>query len=401
MVARGEDSNAARGGRTDDGRRSPATRKRAEEAAREASRYARTLLEASLDPLVTISPEGKITDVNSATELVTGVPRTELVGTDFADYFTEPERARDGYRQVLAEGLVRDYPLTIRHVSGQTTDVLYNATVYRNQRGEIQGVFAAARDITARKRAEEAVRSLNAELEQRVRDRTAELEAANHDLEGFTYSVSHDLRAPLRAIEGFGRILLDEHASGLDAEGQRVLGVVLESTHRMARLIDELLAFSRAGRRELGLAPLDMTAVTRAVVDEVAARDQGRTVAVTMGDLGTAWADPALTRQVLTNLVDNAFKFTRPRPEARVEIGREEQGDEIAFYVRDNGVGFDPRYEGKLFQVFQRLHATEEFEGTGIGLALVQRIVSRHGGRVWGEGDKGRGATFWFTLPRR
>ncbi len=374
-------------------------RKRLEAEARAASLYARSLIEASLDPLVTISPQGKITDVNRATEEATGLPRVDLVGTDFADYFTEPDRALIGYQRVLAEGQVRDYPLTIRHRSGGTADVLYNATVYRNEAGGRQGVFAAARDVTVRKRLEEEVRKHRDELEHLVEQRTAELEAAYKELEGFSYSVSHDLRTPLRAIDGFSRVLLEEHRQQLDEEGRRLLGVVREGTSRMSHLIDDMLAFSRMGRVHMSMEDVDMEALIRAVHEEILAASPGRDVRLDVGPLPPARGDRAMLRQVLANLLGNAFKFTRTRTPALIEIRGIADGAEHQYQVKDNGVGFDMRYADKLFGVFQRLHPATEFEGTGIGLALVKRIVARHGGRVWAEGRPDEGATFHFALP--
>ncbi len=246
------------------------------------------------------------------------------------------------------------------------------------------GVFftGVIRDITERKRMDTALRETNAELE------------------AFSYSVSHDLRAPLRAIDGFARILLEDHGGQLDAEGRRVADVIRTNSQRMGALIDDLLTFSRLGRTELVAAEVDMQRLARAVVEEQQGAAGERTVEVTMGALPPARGDRPLLRQVLVNLIQNAFKFTRPRSPSRIELGSQGNGNETVYYVRDNGVGFDMRYAGKLFGVFQRLHRAEEFEGTGVGLAIVQRIVHRHGGRVWAEGAVDAGATFYFSLPR-
>ncbi|MCX7013353.1 MAG: PAS domain S-box protein [Candidatus Sumerlaeota bacterium] len=373
-------------------------RQQAEKALRSASHYARSLVEASLDPLVTISPEGKITDVNQATEQASGVPRERLIGRNFSDYFTEPDKANEGYQTVLREGFVRDYPLTIRHASGSTIDVLYNATVYRNEAGKIQGVFAAARDITERKRAEEEVRRLNAELEQRVIERTAQLEAANKELEAFSYTVSHDLRAPLRAMDGFSRILLDEHGPALPDEARRCLQIVRQNAQQMGELINDLLAFSRLGRQALAKTTVDVADLAQAAFEDLRAERQGREVELVVGALPPCRADPTLLKLVLTNLLSNALKFSSGRDRPRIEIGFQAGEAGGSYYVKDNGVGFDMRYADKLFGVFQRLHRAEEYEGTGVGLAIVQRIVHRHGGRVWAESEPDKRATFYFTL---
>jgi signal transduction histidine kinase len=237
-----------------------------------------------------------------------------------------------------------------------------------------------------------------AELESRVRARTAELEAANQELESFSYSVSHDLRAPLRAVDGYARMLEEDYHERLDEEGQRLLRVVRDSSARMGRLIDDLLAFSRLSRQEPAARRVDMAAL----VAEAAAEARGESrAALELAPLPDADADRAMLKQVWLNLVGNAFKYSAKRADARVEIGAREEVGEVVYWVRDNGVGFDMRYAAKLYGVFQRLHRAEEFPGTGVGLAIVQRVVMRHGGRVWAESKLGEGACFYFSLPRR
>lgn len=504
-------------------------KRRMEEELHQASVYNRSLIEASLDPLVTISPEGKITDVNRATEKATGRSSPELVGTDFSNYFTEPDKARAGYRQVFAKGFVTDYPLALRHRDGHVTDVLYNASVYRDETGEVLGVFAAARDVTARKSAEEQLRrsehslseaqriahlgnweldlvsnvliwsdeiyrifeidpekfgasyeaflnaihpddremvnnaytesvkskmpydiehrllmqdgrvkyvnekcethygeegkplrsvgtvhditerkqaeveikALNTELEQRVLERTAELAAANKELEAFSYSVSHDLRTPLRAIDGFSRILLDDYNGKLDDEGKRLLNVVRDNTSRMGQLIDDILKFSRTGRLELSFSDIDMEKLAHEVYEELQPSVADGKLQLEIEAIPPARGDRAMMRQIFVNLLTNAIKFSRSRETARIKVGGSIEGDEAIYYVKDNGVGFDMQYADKLFGVFQRLHGVTEFEGTGIGLAIVKRVVTRHGGRVWAEGKVGEGATIYFALPTK
>ena len=238
-------------------------------------------------------------------------------------------------------------------------------------------------------------------LEAQVAQRTKALEGTNAELEAFSYSVSHDLRAPLRAVHGFARILLEDHHAQLDPEAQRLLGVIDQNTRRMGQLIDDLLAFSRLGRKEIAAGLVDMEELARTVADEVRRTDAGRkgALAIQIDPLPPVHGDRALLRQVMSNLLQNAAKFTRDRAEARVEVGSQRDGEQTVYFVKDNGAGFDARYADKLFGVFQRLHSTEQFDGTGVGLAIVKRIVQRHGGRVWAEGKVNHGATFFFTLP--
>ncbi len=243
------------------------------------------------------------------------------------------------------------------------------------------------------------VERARSDLEGQVVGRTRALRETNAELEAFSYSVSHDLRAPLRAIHGFARILLEDHGKELEPEAKRVLGVIDENTRRMGQLIDALLSFSRLGRKELETTRIDMTDLVRVVAEEVRRAAGERPLDITVGPLPTAVGDRELLRQAVTNLLDNAAKFTLHRAPGRIEVGHRADGAETVYYVKDNGAGFDPRYAGKLFGVFQRLHRVDEFEGTGVGLAIVQRIVQRHGGRVWAEGQPDAGATFFFTLP--
>jgi light-regulated signal transduction histidine kinase (bacteriophytochrome) len=245
------------------------------------------------------------------------------------------------------------------------------------------------------------VRHQAEELELRVRERTAELLAANKELDAFTYSVSHDLRAPLRAVDGYARMLEEDYAGKLDAEGNRLLGVVRASSHQMGVLIDDLLAFSRLGREPLRTRPLQLDDLVNQIIEETRPHHDGRTIDFVVGKLGIVEADPALLKQALANLVSNAIKFTRDSSPAVVEVGCRNgtaAGDPTVYYVKDNGAGFDMKYYDKLFGVFQRLHTTREYPGTGVGLAIVQRVVTRHGGRVWADSKPGEGATFYFTL---
>jgi len=244
------------------------------------------------------------------------------------------------------------------------------------------------------------IQLLNRELEQRVRERTAQLEVMVKELEAFTYSISDDMRGPLRAIDGFSRVLAEEYPEKLDAEGKRLLNIIRTNARSLSELIDGLLTFSRLGRQPLQQSDINMEELAKAVFDEVQVANRERQLLLELHHLPPAFADRAMVRQVLYNLISNAFKFTRPKHNPAIEIGFRGEGNQHTYYVRDSGVGFDMQYSSKLFGVFQRLHTVEEFEGAGVGLALVQRIVLRHGGRVWAEGKMNEGATFYFSLPK-
>jgi PAS domain S-box-containing protein len=256
-------------------------------------------------------------------------------------------------------------------------------------------------DVTEIREAAEKNRRLNAELEQRVSERTARLEEAMKELEAFSYSVSHDLRSPLRGIDGFARALMEDYAGSIDQEGQRLIATIRGETRRMGQLIDDLLAFSRAGRQPLSTAPVDMTELARSAFEALQERSPRPNVVLDLQPLPEATADRALMRQVFSNLLDNALKFTAREAAPRIEVTGFNSCGENIYCIKDNGVGFDPRYAHKLFGVFQRLHRQDEFEGTGVGLALVQRIIERHSGKTWAESKPTTGTRFYFSLPEQ
>jgi len=392
---------------------------------RGASLYARNLLEASLDPLVTISPDGQIMDVNKATELVTGVDRAHLIGTDFSSYFTDPEKAGAGYREVLAQGFVTDYPLTIRHASGPTADVLYNATVFRNEAGEVQGVFAAARDITQRKRAEkelevyrrhledlvaqrtEELRISNEQLQQEIVDRkqageilkrtAEELARSNQELEQFAYVASHDLQEPLRVVTGYVQLIERRFKGRLDADADQFIYYIVDGVSRMQQLIADLLNYSRVGTRGRAMEPTSAEAVLGRVLANLQNVIAESGAAVTHDALPTVRADETQLTQLFQNLIGNAIKFrSQRRPE--IHVSAERDGSGWVFSVRDNGIGIEKQYRDQVFVIFQRLHTRQKYPGTGIGLAICKRIVERHGGRIWLDSAPGQGTTFYFTL---
>lgn len=371
-------------------------RKRAEE---DLHRMA-AIIESSDDAIVSTTLDGIITSWNPAAQRLYGYSAEKAEGRSAS--FLVPTGRPDDVAEILARvgrgEAVEHYETIRRNKDGRLIDVSVSASPIRDTRGNLVGVSTIGRDITDRKRAEATIRELNAELENRVTQRTAELAEVVEDLEGFSYSISHDLRAPLRAIDGFSRILLEEYGGSLDAEGQRLLKVIRTATTDMAQLIDDLLAFSRIGRQQVKTSLIDMHALTAAVVNELTVTTPEEAEHVRIGDLPPAQGDRALIRQVLVNLLSNALKFSRPTERPEIEVAGSAGVEANRYWVRDNGVGFDNAYEEKLFQVFQRLHPSE-FEGTGVGLAIVQRIVRRHGGEVWAEGAVGEGATFFFTLP--
>ncbi len=371
------------------------------------ARY-RDLFENASDAVYTVDFTTKrFTSFNKAAERIIGYSRDDVVGKNVYSLFMSPSSAALS-REMGArkdEGVAwTQYKTEIITKAGQRR-VLEVSTWHLHKNGQPIEVQGIARDVTvqremelALRNSEERARRLNTELEQRVAERTRQLEAANKELEAFAYSVSHDLRAPLRAIEGFSRILMEEYGPTLATEIQHYLNRIHNNAQQMDQLIRDLLIFSRLGRKPIVKQSVVLDDLVRQVLTDLQPEYNKRQVDIAVDALPVCLADPVLLKQVFVNLFSNALKFTRQQALTRIVVGCEKAEHECTFFIQDNGVGFDMRYRDKLFGVFQRLHAAEEFEGTGVGLAIVQRIVLRHGGRVWGESEVGHGATFYFTL---
>jgi PAS domain S-box-containing protein len=350
-----------------------------------------------------LDQEGKVASWNNGAQRIEGYKAEEVLGLHFSKFFP-PEDVIEGLPEQMLEkarsaGRVREELWQMRKDGTRFWASMLLAAL-KDDQGRHYGFAKVNHDMTMHKAAQEEIRRLNSTLEQRVRERTAQLEAVNKELETFSYSVSHDLRAPLRHIDGFADMLRQRASSQLDETSLEYLNIITEATRQMSRLIDALLAFSRMGRAALNKAQVDSNKLVKAILHDLSYDMEGRRIEWRIPPLPVVMADPALLRQVWFNLISNALKYTRVRDVATIEIDVKPAHNEFIFYIKDNGVGFDMHYVDKLFGVFQRLHGAGEFEGTGIGLANVRRIVQRHGGRVWAEGEPDVGATFYFTLPK-
>jgi PAS domain S-box-containing protein len=345
---------------------------------------------------------GRYLLVNRQYEQLFGVRRQDIVGLTDHDLF--PADLADDFRANDLKALARGAPVQMEevapHPDGPHTYITVKYPIADTD-GRGQVICGISTDITELKRAEERVRQLNTDLEERVRERTAELEASSRELDAFAYSVSHDLRAPLRAVAGFSELILEDYAAALDETGRGYLRRVLAATDRMGQLIDDLLNLSRTTRAELTRQPVDLTSLAYRVVADLAAATPERElgVEVEIEEGLRAVGDPALLELVLQNLISNAWKFTAKTEKPQIRVGADDHRDRRVFFVGDNGAGFDMRCKDKLFAPFQRLHSCDDFDGSGIGLAIVGRVIARHGGRIWAEGEPGGGAVFRFTLP--
>jgi len=380
----------------------------ADREVQERQRWLSATLGSVAEAVVATDESGYIRLFNSVAETLTGwseqdahsQPAIKLLS--FVDELSG-EPVGDVIKQVLETRDACDCGTHAALVSrlGQRTPVEGHARPIVDACGQICGVVWALRDVTERRRQMEQIRQLNEELERRVQQRTAELEVVNRELESFSYSVAHDLRSPLRTIKGFSQLLGDEHGSQLDAAGMRYLQRICSGVARMNDLIDALLALARVGRHELHVASVDIFQMAKSIAADLALNCTTSPVQFDCDGSAFVSADPALLRLVLENLLGNAFKFSSHRECPQVCFGTCQIKENEAFYVRDNGAGFDPRYTSKLFEPFQRLHEQSEFPGTGIGLAIVERAVQRLGGAIWAESRPDKGATFYFTLPRQ
>ncbi len=378
-------------------------RRQAAKALTQSEYMYRTLAENSPDVIVRYDREGRRIYVNPEFERVNHLTAQQVIGKTPVELSTELKPRANIFTEKLMASMASGSPATVDLSwvkEGRMICWFVRVVPEFDASENVVSALTIWSDITERKQAEEEIRSLNRELEQRVTARTADLEAANQELEAFSYSVSHDLRTPLRAIDGFSHILLEDYADKLDEEGKRLLNVVRNNTSRMGQLIDDILKFSRAGRLEISFSEIDMEQLAYSVFIELRPVVAGDKLQLEIEHLPSARGDSAMMRQVFVNLLSNAIKFSRSNDIPKIKVGSFIEGGENIYYVRDNGAGFDMQFVNKLFGVFQRLHSVNEFEGTGIGLAIVKRIITRHGGRVWAEGKVNEGATIYFALPQ-
>jgi PAS domain S-box-containing protein len=375
---------------------------------RDREQWLTTTLRSIGDGVITTDPAQRITLLNPVAEALTGWKQEEAVGQALGDVMKlVTQQGGLAVENPVVRALQKKTVTTLQEGAllvnrvGSALPVGDSAAPITGGRGEVLGGVIVFRDISDQRQKEEEIRHLNTDLERRVRERTQQLEAANKELEAFSYSVAHDLRGPLRGIDGFSQALLEDHSASLGPEGLAHLGRVRTSARRMSQLIDDLLRLSRVAQSEFHPQSVDLSNLARLVASELQVTHADRNVVFTIQDGLTAQGDDKLLSIMLQNLFGNAWKFTAKTAQPEMEFGAFDKDGDQGYFVRDNGAGFSMAYAHKLFGAFQRLHAATEFEGTGVGLAIVQRVVNRHGGRIWAESAVGQGATFFFTLPDR
>ena len=378
-------------------------RKLAEDGLRESENKFRTAFAKAAIGMAMTDMEGCFVEANDAYSSITGYGHEELLGMTF-HVVIHPDDFASNIELLnrMTSGDLENFVVQNRYLrkNGTVVWVRKSVSLARDLGGRPWRIIALIEDITVRKRIEDEICLLNEVLEERVHQRTEELEAANKELEAFSYSVSHDLRAPLRAMDGFSKALLEDCGPSLPEDGKHYIAVIRKGAQNMGALIDDLLTFSRLSRLPLQKRSMDTNKLVRDVLSDLVHQQEGRQLELRVDDLPSCEGDPALMRQVWLNLLANALKYTRQRSPAVIEIGATAGDSECEYHIRDNGAGFDMRYASKLFGVFQRLHRSDEYEGTGVGLAIVQRVIHRHGGQIWADAQVNEGATFSFTLPR-
>jgi PAS domain S-box-containing protein len=373
----------------------------AEEILRNDEKRLRDIIEALPQLYWTCKPEGPCDYLSGQWVKYTGIPESKQLGYEWLEQLhpDDRERAVAEWNEKIKSEETFDVEFRIRRFDGEYHWFHTRAVPMRNSDGIITKWLGSNTDIDTIRKAEAQLIDYNKNLEQSVIQRTEQLELANKELEAFSYSVSHDLRAPLRAIHGFTKILSEDYDKILDKEGKRICSIISLSATQMSELIDDLLSFSRIGRSSLRPTKLNMKVIATSSANDLKALEYGKNTKFSIGDLDSVIGDPSLIRHVWNNLISNAIKYSSKAESPEITISSRRNGDSMIFEVKDNGVGFDMKYSDKLFGVFQRLHSESEFEGNGVGLAIVQRIISKHGGRVWAEAEAGKGATFYFSLP--